>query len=83
MSGPFGLDCGGEILCADETPIEVLGVVKFLNADGQVDYYPFCSATLDAVQAIGMAEYLRIKCRGDVETAMMLSFTAEVDDHDD
>lgn len=76
----FGLEVGW-VLSADETPLEVLGCVKYLDADGRPDYYNFSSDTLSTVEAMGMAQYLDMQQKADAETSIMMSCT--IDDDDD
>jgi hypothetical protein len=67
----LGLDLGYKVLADSEIALEVLACVKYFNADGEMDYHVFDSSGLCAVEAYGMAALLELKCKADLEVAMI------------
>lgn len=90
MSSPeqtvFNLPVGW-VLTADEIPVEVMGCVKYLDAAARPQYWIFNSQDLTAVEAAGMAEFMRVQAADDLTTHMYLTQTrahpACLDDEDD
>ena len=81
----FGLKVGF-VLNADEIPIEVLGCIKYLDADGHPQYWVFNSEDLTAVEAAGMSKFIDVQCSDDLETHMYVSLSRGYggdDDEDD
>jgi hypothetical protein len=84
MSGvtAFGLDIRWG-LPDDCQPLEVIGTVKYLDAEGRPEYWVFESFGLGNVEATGMTELQRHACRDEMATNLMLSMSVIGEEDDD
>lgn len=75
----FGVPVGW-VLADDETPLEVLGCVKYLDADGTVQHWVFRSNDLTIVEAAGMSRLIDKFTDDDLQAEVYLA--TELDDED-
>lgn len=78
MSQVFGLEVTNGAPPADSLGIiAVVGMVKFLDVDGDVNYWSFNSDKLHEVESIGMTKALLIELEADFQCGM---YTWDPDD---
>lgn len=64
----------------DSTPLEVVGIVKFFDAVGAVQYWSFRSVSLHEVEAHGMTRMLQLELDSDTQANMYDDYVGEADD---
>lgn len=79
MKTVFGLDCG-DVIADDEVALEVVGCVKYLDAEGRVEHLPFRSSGITAPEAYGMIRMTQILLTDELDTSMYMVMTLEDDD---
>ena len=58
------------LLDDDETPLEVVGCVKYLDADGNVNFLTFKSPDLTTQEAYGMCKQLEMLIVDELDVSM-------------
>lgn len=82
MVSVFGLDTNVTVE-DDEVALEVIGVLKYLDSEGNVEFAVYRSDNLTAPESYGMMKMAEIALRDELDGIMYLAMDAGWDEDDD